>query len=451
MKAIDAINEQHSLLESNDSLNEESLDTSGENLKRAVLNEFASIKSKVDEMFGERTELSGVMDEAKSCFPRAVGAQSATNNPARPGSLSGEGTGDEYITDFPAAEPKGPATDPATEPATAPATDPGPASATTAGTTEAGATAASGFTGDTIPLPTSIHSIDFKATAEDIGMSVAEFEEAKATLGSCWCEQKWTDIICSQLVKQVSAISAEHGRTIHAVRTRYASVYDRSAKMHSDFMWRLEHCLTSLGKYKEFMRDYRDQRDEREAQMVAKLKVLEGHIREFEQGQETMEESMRAQYQIKMDRIGETLETMKHLYNDLTKDKEVMSIGSLKDANAKLKEELAEAKRELEELRPLKGQARSDKVNKLLLQNRLDAKLAECTELTQDLTHHKTMVEQLMERENGEMHTDTDHHCRSLPPKQLNLLWMHTPLRTPDRHCSKVGRSGGVVSAAPNE
>eukprot|EP00618_Florenciella_parvula_P025763 CAMPEP_0119489706 /NCGR_PEP_ID=MMETSP1344-20130328/15079_1 /TAXON_ID=236787 /ORGANISM="Florenciella parvula, Strain CCMP2471" /LENGTH=183 /DNA_ID=CAMNT_0007524781 /DNA_START=12 /DNA_END=560 /DNA_ORIENTATION=- len=170
--------------------------------------------------------------------------------------------------------------------------------------------------------------------------------------------------------------------------------------MHSDFMWRMEHCLTSMGKYKEFMRDYRDQRDEREAQMVAKLKVLEGHIREFEQGQETMEESMRAQYQIKMDRIGETLETMKHLYNDLTKDKEVMSIGSLKDANAKLKEELAEAKRELEELRPLKGQARSDKVNKLLLQNRLDAKLAECTELTQDLTHHKTMVEQLMEREN---------------------------------------------------
>ena len=55
MKAIDAINEQHSLLESNYSPNEESLDTSGENLKRAVLNEFASIKSKVDEMFGERT------------------------------------------------------------------------------------------------------------------------------------------------------------------------------------------------------------------------------------------------------------------------------------------------------------------------------------------------------------------------------------------------------------
>ena len=65
MTAIDAINEQHSLIESTDSLNGGSLDTSGENLKRAVLNEYANIKNQVDDMFGERAELSSVMHEAK--------------------------------------------------------------------------------------------------------------------------------------------------------------------------------------------------------------------------------------------------------------------------------------------------------------------------------------------------------------------------------------------------
>ena len=87
-------------------------------------------------------------------------------------------------------------------------------------------------------------------------------------------------------------------------------------------------------------------------------------------GESKLEDHIRAGYQVEIDKIGLTLDTMKDLYQNLSKDKEIMSVGSLKDQNAKLTQDLAAANTELDELRPLKAKARSDKVNLLLLQSR---------------------------------------------------------------------------------
>ena len=229
---------------------------------------------------------------------------------------------------------------------------------------------------------------------ENIGLSWNRWHRDKEELAICWAEQKWSDLITSRLGKQVSEACVEHGQLLRRLQQQQASIFDRVVRLHSDSLWQLDRATAHIAQLK---------RDEATA---AASRALEARahaasrgcrrIAQLQQQERDIEAGAMRMASEKVDRMGATLSTMRDLYQDLRSNAQSLNAFDLKDAVTRLETKLSAAISELSELRLLRDEAQSAKVNFMITKVDLQAKKALIERQKIDLRKRGKLVHELM-------------------------------------------------------
>ena len=225
-------------------------------------------------------------------------------------------------------------------------------------------------------------------------LTTAFWEDTKDMLSKCLYEQKWTDLVTSELSTQLSVSCVEHGRILRDVRVRIASVFERMAMLHSDALWQLDAAVAALRESRAAAADFDKIRQEAEKRVhdsyADKMAAMERTLKE----KEDLAEAGQKESNEQVSRMGDTLRTLNGLFKDIQADTDAVNAIELKEKVAKLESDLKEAKSEVTALRPLKHE------NALLRRVELQLKKVEerSEDLAQELKEKKQLVNELMAR-----------------------------------------------------
>ena len=385
----------------------------------AVLGDLLSIQSEVNARFAQRQSLEGCINGSRSnelnvtsskpkraraapassaaeggagASPEGVSAEAepADGSPESRGGAGGRASADDAEGVGGAAEGEGVGGD------QAPATS---ASSPEGGEAQGGSGGGGGDGGDGGDDDEETDSDTnwlFKQCMEHVGLSWNRWHRAKEELAICWCEQKWSDLVTTRLTRQVAEACAEHGQLLRRLQLQQASIFDRVVRLHSDSLWQLDRATAHIMKLKHDELASRRERERERELHASEVAALRAQIVELQQHEQDIEAGATRAASEKVDRMSATLSTMRDLYQDLRSNAASLNAFDLKDTVSRLEVKLSGAIGELEELRLLRDEAQSAKVNFMVTKVELQTKRSTIERQKLDLKKRGKLVHELM-------------------------------------------------------
>lgn len=236
----------------------------------------------------------------------------------------------------------------------------------------------------------------------EVGLSEQTWSRQKEALASIWCEQKWTDLVCSKLADQAGATAVEFGTLLRRLQYRYASMMDRALKLHSDALWQLDAAAASVVARRKAEAETAAEAARREDAAEAERVALRARIDDLERNEANAAAAAKADAEEKLERTRLALDTMKDLFHDLSREKAALGAFDLRDQAERLKAQLAAATEELGGLRLLRDEAATAKAEAKTARVELKAKRRAMQLQAMDLQERGDAVNELM-MEKGEL------------------------------------------------
>lgn len=232
-----------------------------------------------------------------------------------------------------------------------------------------------------------------------VGLSPEDWASIQNVLGGCLFEQKWLDLTCGELCEQVAVACLPHGQLLQEIRRRSASVFNRLHKLYSDLLWVLDRCVASLlqgrrerNKAEEnWTRKLADSQVDHEARIKA--------IRDSHGYEEQEQARARREAKAQVERMGNTLGTLKGIFKTMQADGKAMAEMDLKDHCRVLEQELSELKKETAEFRALKEKHVRVEAEVRATRAEIASMKLRIAKAEEDLERRQSLVKELMDNE----------------------------------------------------
>ena len=227
----------------------------------------------------------------------------------------------------------------------------------------------------------------------------SKISNSKEELAKCMYEQKWCDLICENLADQVGTSCMEHGRLLRDLRTRYAKSFMTASRLHSDALWQLDSVVAGL------IRCWRRLEDAESLWQQHEVKLLEeadGRILNIEKNaeQEYLETlKVRTHATKEVERISNTLKTLKGIFNDMQNDKINMTINDLNSNVVAQSKEIKALKEKNSQIKEAKDELLRERIKTALAKKEIDKLKAQVEEQAEQLSKKDAEIEALTEEE----------------------------------------------------
>lgn len=232
-----------------------------------------------------------------------------------------------------------------------------------------------------------------------VGLSPKDWASIQSVLGSCLFEQKWLDLTCGELGEQVAVACLPHGQLLQEIRRRSASVFNRLHKLFSDLLWVLDRCVASLlqgrRERKRAEENWTRKLADSQADHEARIKAIRDS-----QGCEDQEQARaRREAKAQVERMGNTLGTLKGIFKTMQADEKAMAEMDLKDHCRALEQEISELKKETTEFRALKEKHARVEAEVRVARAEIASAKMRIAKADEELERRQSLVKELMDNE----------------------------------------------------
>ena len=211
-----------------------------------------------------------------------------------------------------------------------------------------------------------------------------------------WCEAKWTDVLSQKLADLLQEQTREHGALLHKLRLKRAAMLDKALRLHSDALWRHDRACALMEKKGDALMEASRKHDAVVEAKNEEIASLKERIAELERNRDADRALFERQAEAKVKRSRDALEAMKELFLDMGKDKTDLAKMDARDDVQRMRRELAESMKELQELRLLRDGAQMDRAEVARARRELKAQRTATAAHTRELDARADRVNELM-------------------------------------------------------
>lgn len=232
-----------------------------------------------------------------------------------------------------------------------------------------------------------------------VGLSPNDWASIQNVLGCCLFEQKWLDLTCGELGEQVAIACLPQGQLLQEIRRRNASVFNRLHKLYSDLLWVLDRCVASLlrerRERKRAEEDWTRKLASSQADHEARIKA----IRDSHGCEDQEQARARREAKAQIERMGNTLGTLKGIFKTMQADEKAMTEMDLKDHCRALEQELSELKKQTTEFRALKEKHARVEAEVRAARTEIASTKLRIVKAEEELERRQSLVKELMDNE----------------------------------------------------
>ena len=201
-------------------------------------------------------------------------------------------------------------------------------------------------------------------------------------------QQKLADLLQEQ--------TREHGALLHKLRLKRAAMLDKALRLHSDALWRHDRACALMEKKGDALIEAGKKHDAVVEAKNEEIASLKERIAELERNRDADRALFERQAEAKVKRSRDALEAMKELFLDMGKDKTDLAKMDARDDVQRMRRELAESMKELQELRLLRDGAQMDRAEVARARRELKAQRTATAAHTRELDARADRVNELM-------------------------------------------------------
>ena len=224
----------------------------------------------------------------------------------------------------------------------------------------------------------------------------SDWAKEQQEIARLWCEAKWTDVLSQKLADLLQEQTREHGALLHKLRLKRAAMLDKALRLHSDALWRHDRACALMEKKGDALIEAGKKHDAVVEAKNEEIASLKERIAELERNRDADRALFERQAEAKVKRSRDALEAMKELFLDMGKDKTDLAKMDARDDVQRMRRELAESMKELQELRLLRDGAQMDRAEVARARRELKAQRTATAAHTRELDARADRVNELM-------------------------------------------------------